>query len=183
MDAPPDDGRFPYHLTLRRETGALIREGSVVEDGERLEVVLQADTKKLRSAPFPRYWYAFAVDGFGRSQLLWPPRGEGNFRNRLPGSEDEPEVLVNRVTVAAPFAVDTYLLVTTKDPLPDPAVLEGAGARTRGGPTSTRETQTPLGRLLAEVATGTRGMGIRQPTPLDWSIQRYSVRSAPRSGR
>ncbi len=39
---------------------------------------------------------------------------------------------------------------------------------------------TPLARLLADVETGTRSLGIRQPTPLDWSIQRYSLRSVPR---
>lgn len=177
LEPPPADGRFPYRLALRNSKGD-IPEGSAVYAGETLNVFLRADAKKLRRSPGARWVYVFAIDRHGQSQLLLPRSGEGNSGNRVgdPLEDGAAELAVREVVVAAPFGTDTYVLLWSKEPLPDPEVLEGRAVRSRGG------AGTPLTKLLQGIATSSRGVQPREPTPVDWSVQRFSLRSVPALG-
>jgi hypothetical protein len=78
-------------------------------------------------------------------------------------------------TIQAPFGIDTFVMLTTRTPLPDPGVLEGAAALTRALQPAGAD---PLARLLAQVGAGTRS-GPPPPTQLEWSIERLTIESVP----
>ena len=73
-----------------------------------------------------------------------------------------------------PFGVDTYVLLSTAQPIPDPAVLEFNGVRTRGA-NGNGAARNPLTRLLTHIGSSTRGVSAEAPA--DWSIERLSLRS------
>ena len=66
-------------------------------------------------------------------------------------------------TESALARVDTYFLLTTDEPLPNPSILEWDGVRSPPSPP-----RTPLEQLLALTASGTRSISIL--TPSSWSI-------------
>jgi hypothetical protein len=143
----------------------------VAHAGQKLRAVLQADAQTLRRGVQPRFVYLFAFDSRGESKLIF---GRNNLDNKLPrlGTNGDPAVeiaLGEPVTISKPFGIDTFVLLSTRDAIPDPAVLEERGVR--------RGSTSPLSMLLSQVATGTRG--IRTATYLDWSIERLSIRSLP----
>ena len=79
------------------------------------------------------------------------------------------------ISVRPPFGTDTYLLLTTSTPLPDPDVLNFDGVA-RGG---TRGISTPLADLLQSTSSGTRGVPGEAPT--DWSLQIVQTHSQPKT--
>jgi hypothetical protein len=179
LQSPPQ-ARFPYHLEIRR-----VRDQRLV--GER-ESVMSDSTYRLllRAAQSPpeavrrRYVYAFAVDSDGRSTLLFPAPEAGSVENRLPDAGTPAEIALNGsgFQAAAPFGVDTYFLLTSEEPLANPAILEWDSVR--GEPP---ETKSELEKLLLLTAMGTRGQPIA--TPATWSIERLtreSVRSRRHKG-
>jgi hypothetical protein len=177
LESPPDQGLFPYRLALKnQESGVNLGANStqptpVAHAGQKLRAVLQADAQTLRRGVQPRFVYLFAFDSRGESKLIF---GRNNLDNKLPrlGTNGDPAVeiaLGEPVTISKPFGIDTFVLLSTRDAIPDPAVLEERGVR--------RGSTSPLSMLLSQVATGTRG--IRTATYLDWSIERLSIRSLP----
>lgn len=192
LQSPGDDGRFPYRLILKnkstgeiiggnelRETagnapgGKVLPTASVVKNGENLALVLSAEAGALQEKIEPRFIYVFILDGNGRSQLLWPANGQGNSQRLPPLSENPPEEipLDSTISVGPPFGVDTYILLTSGTAIPDATVLTFDGVRSGG----TRGSSSPLQNLLKGVGAATRG--VARETPVDWSIQRISVRS------
>ncbi|UCE04056.1 MAG: caspase family protein [Candidatus Latescibacterota bacterium] len=183
LEAPPDDGLFPYRLTLKSADSDASPDLEPMDstptafEGQSFQVVLQADADALSQGLQQRYVYVFALDSAGRSVLLFP-RNRSNADNLVPRSGmtsdpvEEIPLLGTQFTISAPFGIDTFLLLSTRQPIPDPGVLEG-GRVTRGSATA-------LSRLLSQVATGTRG--ITPATQMDWSIQRLSIRTVPASG-
>jgi hypothetical protein len=77
-----------------------------------------------------------------------------------------------RLEVEPPYGVDTYYLLTTDEPLPDPGILEWNGVRTRGP-----QALSPLEQLFALTGAATRGIGL--VTPTTWSIERFVCESVP----
>jgi hypothetical protein len=76
---------------------------------------------------------------------------------------------------ARPYGVDTYFLLSTDEPLPDPSILDWDGVR---APASTAPQQ--LQQLLALTASGTRSGSLL--TPASWSIEKAVYESlAPRT--
>jgi hypothetical protein len=69
--------------------------------------------------------------------------------------------------------LDTYVLLTTADQLPDPGVLNFEGAATRGG------SGNALEDLLSSTSSGLRAGGLT--ITADWGVQYLQIRSAPRS--
>ena len=169
---------FPYHLRLNvddggkksavtgRTTGGAVREKSTIK------VSLEADGNPNVSEA--RYVYVFAIDSHGNGVLLYPT-GE-KVENRYPLADPPPKEIPLPITVSVvpPFGVDTYYLLTSREQIPDPYVLEWSGVRRRG---LTRGAASPLQSLLARVGTRTRGFQPDPPT--DWDIEHISVKSIP----
>lgn len=190
LPAPPSGSAsaFPYRLALQRlsskagakNNGAILTSGPVV-DGESYGLVLQ----KAGDVPdsFRSRWvYVLGISCDGSGQLLYP----------LPGQEKrEPQQLKNgtwpakvdltgeteKIVIGQPFGLDTYVLLTTADQLPDPSVLNFQGVLSRG---SSRGLSSPLERLLGGASTGTRGMRATN-VPTDWSVEYLPIQSAPKS--
>jgi hypothetical protein len=177
IDPPPDEGRFPYRIALKNSrTGEKKATGTVIER-ENYGLILQADSSMLQGPVDRRYVYVFAMDSYGNSTLLFPRAGSGNIENRLPyenASTSPLEIQLGRpalFSVGPPFGLDTYVLLTSEQAIPDPDGLAFDGVRTRGEASS-----SPLATLLMSIGGATRGP---QPiTPADWSLQRMFIRSA-----
>ena len=175
LEAPPGEGNFPYILVLKNiQTEKTLTEGTVSQ-GEQFRLVLQAEEAALKRGVEKRYVYVFSLDSFGNSTLLFPLKAQGVVENRVPIDTPPPaEIpLGTRFEIGPPFGVDTYILLTTREPISEPEVLEYQGIRTRG-----KEPETPLGRLLYRIGSETRGQKLL--TPVDWSIAALSLKSMPK---
>lgn len=172
---------FPYSLALR-ESGKqkIIREGEVRE-GLKYDLVLIADEEALRRLDDQsqyvrqRKLYVFAIDSHGSSYLLF--NRAGDVENKFPVIRDKPPTQQPKVILLGgegmiemkpPFGLDTYILITTDESIPDPYILEFEGAQARGE-------DPQLAKLLYAVGTGTRAG--RTAVPLNWSIDRMYLRS------
>lgn len=191
LSAPPGATEFPYKLALKRSDCAAgcrnyKAEGSVIE-GEQYGAVLTADPNNLKPYIPPRWVYVFILDSWGRGQLLFPPVSAGNEEklNRLPVKLQDkwPEEISlsdpTALTVSCPFGVDTYILLTTNDPINDLSVFQFSGARSRG--TGVHTGGNPLEDLLGSMSSNTRGGRIA--VQANWSIQKLPLRSVPKSSR
>ncbi|HVG23714.1 MAG TPA: caspase family protein [Thermoanaerobaculia bacterium] len=117
LQSPPG-ATSPYRLALKHN-GAFVDNGTLIGD-TRYELVL----RPAKAAPHPRYVYAFAIDGNGAATLLFPR--DGSVENLF----GEPrEIALDSVTIGPPYGIDTYVLLTTEEPLPNPWVLTWDGVR------------------------------------------------------
>ena len=129
LPSPPDTPA-PYRLALREErTKRLVDEPRLV-GRRRYSIVL----RKSQSSPvprIPRYYYVFMVDSHGNSRILFPRTG--SVENRFPiGDPATTDILLGdpgAFRITRPFGVDTYFLLSTEEPLPNPAILEWDGVR------------------------------------------------------
>lgn len=159
----------------------MVTRGTVIED-QQFQLVLRANEEALRQGVAQRYVYVFFIDRNGRSTLLFPDPNRGNTENYLPYKDNAGRVQKVtemplsadlRIKIVSPFGIDTYMLLTSQDPIPDPLVLQQMGVRTRGA-----EPEDPLGRLLSALDLGARGE--RFATPVKWLIASLYVRSIPK---
>ena len=166
IESPPSD-RFPYQLAARRaRDGLLVTDGGSIIGGEKYELVLRVISQPLPSHIPKRYIYAFVVDTNGKSTLLFPPPTAGSVENHFQPTETEVALGESSAFGAnPPYGVDTYFLLTTEEPLPNPSVLEWDGVRAP-------EALTPLEQLLLQP---TRAIGAAVPTK--WSIIRTTFES------
>jgi hypothetical protein len=178
IDSPPDEGRFPYQLALRNSRTGEIRVKGAIFERESYGLVLRADSARLARPVDIRYVYVFALDSFGNCTLLFPRAGTGNIENRVPyesSSATPVEIALGRpvlFSVGPPYGLDTYVLLTSEQAIPDPDGLAFEGVRTRGDLST-----SPLANLLMSIGGSTRGP---QPIiPADWSLHRMFIRSSP----
>jgi hypothetical protein len=80
--------------------------------------------------------------------------------------------------ISEPFGLDTYILLTTTEPLPNPEVLNFSGVRSRG---EEKGLGDPLSELLNDVGSGSRGQ--RNVAPTSWSVQRLMIQSVPKGAK
>jgi Caspase domain/Domain of unknown function (DUF4384) len=168
LESPPV-GRSPYHLALRRDSTRALVSGAVTGHA-RYRAVLRGTNLPPRVEA--RYVYLFVIDSHGRSILLFPRSASGSVENHFPVDDTiapPPEIPVAAFEVAPPYGVDTYVLLTTDEPLPNPSILEWDGVR--ANPT---RPSTPLEQFLIEIGYGTRSI----VTPANWSIERVTWESA-----
>lgn len=176
----PAGGAWAYRLGLRREKTDTLAENGTVQGQEVYSLLLRAKTTPLPAAAERRHVYVFVIDSHGRSVLLYPL--SGSVENRFPQRQEVPaEISLGRTAsfrVSEPYGVDTYLLLTTDEPLPNPWILEWDGVRTRGP-----RGATPLEELLSVT-----GGSIRAADPIlvpaNWSLERTlieSIRPGPSS--
>jgi hypothetical protein len=179
LPSPPANLQFPYRLTLRNvAAGQPLHSGDMV-GGQQFKLWMEAP--EPAAAPVQKCWvYVFEMDREGKATLLFPAKGEGNVSNRLPLTDNIAGAAFSLTTapwdirVSAPFGADTFFLLVSEEALPNPDVLDFAAVYSgaRGGNSS------PLGRLLRNVGSGTRGEP--GPVPLNWFLERQTFRSVPK---
>ncbi len=191
LESPPSANSFPYHLALQDVATGKIRDSGDLRDGEKFKLYLRAspDAVKNPQGLDVRWVYIFVIDHFGNGSLLFPAPQHGNEGNHLPYAQvgDQPkfdalipvsgEKTEFDFNITTPFGVDSYFLLTSREPLDNPDVLQFEGVRTRGG---SRGAGSPLMSLLSDMSEGSRGAS-RAQLPGTWSIERVSFRSVPSS--
>jgi hypothetical protein len=145
-----------------------------VHESDRVRLALQS------SGPVkdPRWVYILDIDCHGKGSLIYP---QNYSENQYPGQGDQDLQVMLRhaptLVVGPPYGVDTMILLTTAQPLPDPSVLNFEGVA-RG---ATRGAQTPLEQLLSGASSGSRGLGAEVEVPTNWGIEVQPLRSVPKT--
>ncbi len=140
------------------------------KQGDQMKIALQSDDRVTE----PRWVYVLDIDCHGTGTLLYPiDYAENQFPNA--GANEHQFVLPHSLTlrVGPPYGIDTLILLSTAQPLPDPSALNFEGVTTRGS----RGVETPLQKLLSGASSGTRGFP--EPVPTNWGIDMTRVRSIP----
>lgn len=164
LESPPAS-RTPYRLALRDDEG-FVQDDTVI-GGRKYTLALRTETPPVRVKP--RFFYVFVVDRYGKSYLAFP---SGAVENRFPLGAPAKEIALDRFAVCPPYGVDTYFLLSTEEPLPNPWILQWDGVRKRSP-----HSPTPLEQLLMLTASGRRAP--RVVTPIGWSIERVVYQSVP----
>jgi hypothetical protein len=151
-----DGGTFPQDLPAH--------------PGDKLQMLLQSDDRVVGA----RWVYVLDISCNGKGTLLYPI----NFaENEFPkaGTSDRKFVLPHSLTlkVGPPYGVDTLIMLSTAQPLPDPSSLSFEGVATRGA----NAAGSPLQRLLNNASSSTRGFV--EPVPTDWGITVTTLHSVP----
>lgn len=188
LSSPPDEGAFPYRITgfENVDDGTLLEPADTLLVGQRYRIVLGATTDAIFKAQMQatisnamqRYLYVFALDGDGNGSLLWPSQQEGSVENDINFFTYLPERMPlpaegHLFTVAPPVGMDSFFLLSSEEPLPDPGILNFSGVRTRAEPEGP---ETELSDLLFGLGEGTRSTS--RSVPLNWSIERVAVFTA-----
>jgi hypothetical protein len=175
---PTDDSVSEYYslalVPAQNATPAgdtALADGQLTHQGDQFKLALTSTDRITDS----RWVYVLDIDCQGRGQLLYPRNySENQFPNK--GDEERQFLLpgAGPMTISKPYGVDTLILLSTKQPLPDPFALDFDGVASRG----TRGATSPLEKLLGSTSGGTRG--ISEPEPTNWGISLSTVHSAPR---
>jgi hypothetical protein len=143
-----------------------------VHENDRMRLALQANG----TVKDTRWVYILDIDCHGKGSLIYPLNSS---ENQYPGEGDLDQQVILRhaptLKVGPPYGVDTMILLSTAQPLPDPSVLNFEGVA-RG---ATRGARTPLEELLSNASGGTRGIGAEVEVPTNWGIETQSLRSVP----
>ena len=122
-----------------------------------------------------RWVYVLDIDCHGKGRLLYP---RDYAENQFPNGADTAVSLSYRARghcgIGPPYGVDTLIMLSTQEPLPDPYVLNFEGVATRGA----RGADSPLQKLLAKPAAGLVGIGGEVPT--NWGIGVTTLHSIPK---
>lgn len=142
------------------------------QQGDRIQMALQSADRVVD----PRWVYVLDIDCHGGGTLLYPINfSENQFPNA--GANDRKFVLPHSLTmrIGPPYGIDTLILLSTSQPLPDPYVLNFEGVASRGA----RGIETPLQKLLSDRSSGsTRGLEGEAPT--DWGLSILRLHSVPK---
>jgi hypothetical protein len=144
-----------------------------VHESDRVRLALQS------SGPVkdPRWVYILDIDCHGKGSLIYP---QNYSENQYPSAGDNDRQIILRhaptLVVGPPYGMDTMILLTTGQPLPDPSVLNFEGVA-RG---ATRGVKSPLEQLLSSASSGSRGIGAEVVVPTNWGIQVTSLHSVPK---
>jgi hypothetical protein len=160
-----------YKLALVSATDeTLLPADQPAKQGDRMKMALQSDDRVTD----PRWVYVLDIDCHGAGTLLYPVNySENQFPNA--GANQREFVLPHSLTlrIGPPYGVDTLILLSTAQPLPDPSALNFEGVASRGS----RGPSSPLQDLLANASSGTRGFS--EPIPTNWGIDLTRIRSIP----
>jgi hypothetical protein len=177
-------GDFPYRLALRKAgtTASLVPGRDVTTEGERYKIWLTANPEEVAAIAktgriAPRWVYVIAIDRDGNTGVVIPG-GQSNVGNHVPGDEAPPaEIQMTSepydFSIAPPFGLDTYLLVTSEEEL-DPRIFPAQGVRTRS---ASRGAGNPLADLIQNIGVSGRSRGVEKPVPTTWSVQKVTFRS------
>ncbi len=177
-DSPADASSADYYsLAMMPASGAA---GSTAEDpkpgaparqGDEFKMTLQSTDRVIER----RWVYVLDIDCHGKGTLVYP---QDYAENQFPNDSDNGRSFVlpgaRMLRVGPPYGVDTFILLSTAEPLPDPYALNFEGVAARGS----RGLESPLEKLLANTSSGTRGFSSEVPT--NWGIALTTMRSVPK---
>jgi Caspase domain len=199
LDSPQGDGgRFAYRLVLKNGKGEpLSGSNATLSEGDIFSIALVADDSLLQPPIEQRHVYVLTIDQFGKSELLYP-----NLRSpdiQIPDTRSQSiarEISLGQVKVCGPdpkksgcrnpgiLGAETFVMLTTTEPLSDPSILQGDGVRTpqeleeQKRSKGARGADSPLTNLLTGIGSTARsGESI---VPLNWSVQQVFLNSVPR---
>jgi len=133
-----------------------------VRGGELLRMALRSNERVVEK----RWVYVLDIDCRGQGTLIYP----GNYaENQFPNAADNGRQFLlpgaRTLRVGPPYGMDTLILLSTAQPLPDPYALNFEGATSRGE----QGAQSPLEKLLNHASSGTRGS--TGGMPVNWGIE------------
>jgi hypothetical protein len=160
-----------YSLALVPVSGdAPLAADATVRQSDLLKMALWSSDRVVEK----RWVYVLDIDCHGKGTLLYP----GNYaENQFPNAADNGRQFflpgAPALRIGPPYGVDTLILLSTAQPLPDPYVLNFEGVASRGAAGA----GSPLERLLNQTSGGTRGFSGDVPT--NWGIGLITIRSIP----
>ncbi|MGA2673308.1 MAG: caspase family protein [Terracidiphilus sp.] len=172
-DSPADASTANYYtLALVRASGETpLAADQAARQGDLLKLALQSEDRVIEK----RWVYVLDIDCHGKGTLLYPL---DYAENQFPNAADTGRQFVLRgartLRIGPPYGVDTLILLSTAQPLPDPYVLNFEGAASRGA----RGAESPLQKLLVGASAGTRGF--TEEVPTNWGIGLTTLRSIPK---
>jgi hypothetical protein len=188
LSGRPGQTVFPYHLVLRKAGSDANVRATTLYGGEQYKLFLQLDPAYKDANTARRWVYVFAISQSGKGTLLFPPLGSGNEGNHLPRAEKDerpnaPAAPLIRLLdqaydmeISEPFGVDTYIVITSKDAISNPGILEFDGVQSSRG-AAARGGGSPLEDLLDAYGNSTRAATAAK-SPSEWSIERLTLESA-----
>jgi hypothetical protein len=191
LSGRPGETAFPYHLILRKPGSDLNAHSAVLYGGEQYKLFVQADPKFKATSATRRWVYVFAISQNGKGTLLFPRLGSGNEGNHLPRAEKDEKPTASAapliglldepydLDIGEPWGTDTYVMISTKDAIPNPNIFDFEGVQSSRGAESRGGSGSPLQDLLDSCGNSTRG-AITAKTPSEWSIERTTFQSAPK---
>ncbi len=145
--------------------------GLPAHQGDQLKMALKSTDRVIER----RWVYVLDIDCHGKGSLVYPL---DYAENQFPSDSDSGREFVlpgaRTLRVGPPFGVDTLILLSTAQPLPDPYALNFEGVARR----ESRGIESPLEKLLANASGGTRG--ILGEVPTNWGIALTTMRSVPK---
>jgi hypothetical protein len=165
-----------YTLAMVPASGAAPAGTSDVpaHQGDQLKMALQSTDRVVER----RWVYVLDIDCHGKGSVLYPlGYAENQFPNDADNGRQFPLPGARTLRIGPPYGVDTLILLSTAQPLPDPYALNFEGVATRG----TRGADSPLEQLLSNASSGTRGFSGEVPT--NWGIALTTMRSIPNDAK
>jgi hypothetical protein len=174
VESPPG-AEFPYRLWLVDEAGGAQRAGRL-RAGEAYRLIARSAGSPGPFAVAPRYLYVFTIDSFGTTTLLFPRAAQGSVENRFPVSTASDDGSAGEIPlgaqpafrVVAPFGIDSFFLLSSEEPIPNPWVVQSTGVRSRGPRGTTR-----LEDLLSQIGSAARGVSPER-LPVHWSLEQLT---------
>ena len=164
-----------FSLALIPSTGnAPLAVDQPTHQGDQLKMALQSSNRVIER----RWVYVLDISCNGQGQVLYP---RNYAENQFPNDADTGRQFIlpgaPTLRIGPPYGVDTMILLSTAQPLPDPYALNFEGVASRS---STRGVASPLEKLLNQTSGGTRGFSGEVPT--NWGIGLTTVHSVPNNG-
>jgi hypothetical protein len=158
-----------YSLSLMPAGGgAPIAPGTLLHGGDRLTMSLETSSEVRER----RWVYVLDIDCHGQGTVLYPrDYSENQFPNDSDTGNQFPLRGASTLRIGPPFGIDTFIMLSTAQPLSDPYLLNFEGVSRGAGP------QSPLEQLLSDASHGTRGNPAQVPTT--WGIGMTTIRSVP----
>jgi hypothetical protein len=158
-----------YSLALFSASGeTTLAPDEPVHQGDLLKIGLRSSQRIAEK----RWVYILDIDCQGKGTVIYP----GNYaENQFPNAADNGRQFLlpgaHTLRIGPPYGIDTLVLLSTAQPLPDPEVLNFQGVASRGG----QRAESPLERLLSRTSGGMRGSSGEVPT--NWGIELTTIRS------
>jgi hypothetical protein len=160
-----------YSLAMVRTQDQTALTSGPAQQGDELVMTLKANSPVTER----RWVYVLDIDCHAKGSLLYP---RDLSENQFPSDADNGLQFVlpgsTTLRIGPPYGIDTMVMLSTAQPLPNPYALEFEGVATRGDSAG----GSPLATLLTNASRGTRGTP--GPVPTDWGIDLLTLHSVPK---
>lgn len=176
----PQSGQsnFPFVLAVKKIKSKL----STIADfftnpNDTLVFVLKKDKANFANWNVEkRFIYVFSINENGKTTLMYPESGS-SVENKLPviGMEVADETKLVSIIMEDELNVsETFIMLSTDEPIIDPTILESDGVKTRS-----KNSDSWLSNLLD---TGSKSRGDFD-TPLNWTINKITIRTVEKKSK